>query len=123
MSCPSCDGTGRIRVGKMATFGLEVRALHVPGDDRAGQYREGGRCRTCDGTGDAPPELPESPGFICQGCGEAHVGEFQRVVGQWVKPAHWFQRTVDGVSNLACSSECIGQIEADTGKRTARMPW
>ena len=39
--------------------------------------------------------------FICDGCGKREV----TTTGE--KPPYWFARTVEGVTQHACSRECI----------------
>lgn len=63
--------------------------------------------------GRAAPEPPSQdvPRPTCDGCGVVAEGRMQ---GD--KPAHWFSRTRDGVTEYACSRECIPE-------REAVMPW
>lgn len=59
------------------------------------------------------PEPPsqDGPRPTCSGCGVVAVGPMR---GD--KPAHWFSRTRDGVTEFACSRECIPSNQAV-------MPW
>jgi len=47
--------------------------------------------------------------FICDGCGKREKGSFNRY-GNALKPSKWFKRTVDGVTQVACSEECIEKL-------------
>jgi hypothetical protein len=123
MSCPSCEGTGRI--SGLGFIACELRAMHIehPDEHRAEVIAEGSKCQTCGGTGNAPADRPESPGFTCDGCGATAVGEFWPHTNEWHKPPAWFQRSDEDGVQLACSRECIGRIAEATGKTKVVMPW
>jgi hypothetical protein len=118
-TCPSCEGSGRIVTAGLGPFALEMRVLHINGNDRAAVQREGPKCKTCEGTGTVDRELPESPGFTCLGCGATGVGELWPG-DDWRKPFHWYSRTRDGVEQVVCSRECMSKA---AGAPTAVLPW
>lgn len=47
--------------------------------------------------------------YICNGCGKREPGHASDL-GDWHKPYEWFQRTINGVTQLACSRECVNKI-------------
>ncbi len=58
--------------------------------------------------------------FICDGCGKRAL--VRHMPGGWFKPSHWYERSDDDGSQIACSRECIAIIAAKTGKTDVVMP-
>lgn len=59
--------------------------------------------------------------FRCDGCGQTEAG-FANRRGNWFKPSHWFQRTDDDGTQIACSRACIDKIAANSGKTSVVLP-
>jgi hypothetical protein len=57
-----------------------------------------------------PPDQ-DRPRPSCNGCGVTVTGRLDHSG----KPAHWYMRTIDGVTQYACSRECTGD--------GAVLPW
>lgn len=51
------------------------------------------------------PPAQDQPRPSCTGCG----AEAQGRLDHSGKPAHWFMRTIDGVTEYACSRGCISE--------------
>lgn len=59
--------------------------------------------------------------FFCDGCGAGAPGQHNRM-GDWFKPASWFQRSDDDGVQIACSRHCIDLIAKKSGKTSVVVP-
>ena len=106
--CVVCGGHEDI-FGMRARATVELAARHAALTDR---YEIERAERT--GRRVPAPAPQDVPAPICQGCGRIPSAEEGRLDHQG-KPSLWFARTIDGVTEYACQSQCI--------KEGARSPW
>lgn len=66
-------------------------------------------------------EMTHQCTFRCDGCGRTEPGYANRG-GSWFTPSHWYQRTDDDGTQIACSRACIELIATQSSKTGVVVP-
>lgn len=104
--CVVCEWMGGVFAEDHADATPELIARAAELSDRYDRERAERTGRPAPAMSDQNVERPK-----CKSCGKVAEGRLD----SRGKPAHWFTRTIDGVTDYACSRDCI--------KEGAVAPW